>query len=98
MVFIASRMKQERSRSGSYYEAFTHTAKAIVDYYADIALGKIVSTQDNKRELVQAADFLVKEARRSQQILSAYQRIAGGLDCVLDATTGRLNQLKRRKA
>jgi uncharacterized protein YoxC len=45
-----------------------------------------------------AAEFLVKEARKSQRNLDGVQRSVEGLDSRLDATTKILNQLKRRRA
>jgi hypothetical protein len=94
---IYSRMKRDQIGSYLYYVAFTHTAKAIVLYYSDVAFGKIIITQDEKKKLVQAANFLVKEARESQQKVNREARDKGS-DLILDSTADNLNQLMRMRA
>jgi hypothetical protein len=94
---IYSRMTQKESRAFEYYRDFTQTAQVIVEHCVDVASGKITAQIEEMR-LLQAADFLVKEARKSQKILVPSQRSIGGLDVTLDAIADRLNQLMRKRA
>jgi hypothetical protein len=76
------------------YVAFTYTAEVIVDYCADITFNKVPITQDEEMKLLQAAVFLIKEARKHQHTLG----FEGALDVVLGATTDKLNQLLHMRA
>jgi hypothetical protein len=66
------------------YRAFTFTAEAIVNY-----------CDSEEMELLKAAEFLIKEARKFQQMIVGSR---GGLDLILDETTDRLKQLMRTRA
>ena len=76
-----------------YFKALTITAEAVVRYYADIASKDAIIPHDEEVTLVQAADFLIKEARRCKKLLPNMD--VGVLHSDLDAAEQKLNRLKR---
>jgi hypothetical protein len=87
---IFSRMKGTKCYTFQYYSAFTYSAEVIVDY--------VITTQNRDSYLMQAACSLITEARNKQKDTLPHHRCVGSLDCILNETEYRLNQLMRVRA
>jgi hypothetical protein len=91
---IYRRGELNKSRNLEIYCSLSTTAHALVRCYSDSISGKTSITQEEGREVVQAADFLIKEARKVQQ------RIGVGInkttDSLLDQVASFFLATKRR--
>ena len=98
---VFSRMPQEQlTRPGKaflHYQDLATTALVIVDYYADIASNDAIISHDEERRLLQAAVFLIEEARRIEKLRPGVAMHFKKCHSDLDAAERTLNQLKRMR-